>query len=105
MLATSLLVIHDTSRGGQDDVAELTRRKELGSPLLEVTELNGVAGIDDTALVETGELSVCSNQTLPTERNVPAVQLDDNLAGTVVIDLLEFANVAYQNECQYVAKN
>lgn len=54
MLAASLLVVHDTSGGGQDDVAELTGGKELGSPLLEVTELDGVAGVDDTALVETG---------------------------------------------------
>ena len=53
MLAAGLLVIHDTSGGGQDDVAELTRGEELGSPLLEVTELDGVAGVDDTALVET----------------------------------------------------
>ena len=52
VLAASLLVVHDTSRGGQDDVAELTGGKELGSPLLEVTELDGVAGVDDTALVE-----------------------------------------------------
>jgi hypothetical protein len=54
VLAAGLLVVHDTSGGGQDDVAELTGGKELGSPLLEVTELDGVAGVDDTALVETG---------------------------------------------------
>lgn len=53
MLAAGLLVVHDTGGGGQDDVAELTRRKKLGSPLLKVTELDGVAGVDDTALVET----------------------------------------------------
>lgn len=53
MLATGLLVVHDTGGGGQDDVAELTRGKELGSPLLKVAELDGVAGVDDTALVET----------------------------------------------------
>jgi hypothetical protein len=53
VLAAGLLVVHDTSGGGQDDVAELTRGEELGSPLLEVTELDGVAGVDDTALVET----------------------------------------------------
>lgn len=35
---------------------------------------------------------------------VPAVELDDDLAGTVVIDLLELANVAYERKCQYVAK-
>ena len=76
MLATSLLVVHDTSRGGQDEETELTRGQELGGPGLEVTELNGVAGVDDTALVQT------------------AVELDDDLAGAVVVNLLELANVA-----------
>lgn len=76
MLATSLLVVHDTGGGGQDDVAELTRGQELDGPLLNVGELDGVAGVDDTALVET------------------TVELDDDLAGAVVIDLLELANVA-----------
>lgn len=52
MLATSLLVIHDTGRGGEDDVSELTRGEELDNPLLEVTELNIVTGGDDTSLVE-----------------------------------------------------
>lgn len=53
VLAASLLVVHDTSGGGQDDETELTGRKELGGPLLEVTELDGVAGVDNTSLVET----------------------------------------------------
>jgi nitrogen regulatory protein PII len=53
VLATSLLVVHDTGRGGEDDVSELTRGEELDNPLLEVTELDVVAGGDDTSLVET----------------------------------------------------
>lgn len=53
VLATSLLVVHDTSGGGQNDVAELTGGKKLSSPLLEVTELDGVAGVDNTTLVKT----------------------------------------------------
>lgn len=70
-------MVHDTSRGGQDEVTELTRGQELGGPGLEVTELNGVAGVDDTALVQT------------------AVELDDDLARAVVVNFLELANVAY----------
>lgn len=58
VLAASLLVVHNTGGGSQDNVTELTGGKELGSPLLEVTELNGVAGVDDTTLVETGEIKV-----------------------------------------------
>lgn len=77
MLATSLFVVHDTSRGGQDKETELTRRQQVGGPLLELAELNVEAGRDDTALVQA------------------TVQLDDNFARTMVINFLEFANVAY----------
>lgn len=76
VLPPGLLVVHDTGRGGEDDVAELTRGEQLDDPLLEVTELDVVAGRDDTGLVDA------------------AVQLDDDLAVAVVIDLLELANVA-----------
>jgi hypothetical protein len=55
VLAPGLLVVHDTSGGGEDDVSELTGRKELDDPLLELTELDVVAGADDTSLVEAGE--------------------------------------------------
>lgn len=75
VLATSLLVVHDTSRGGQDDETKLTRRKELDGPVLKVTELNRVTGVDDTALVET------------------AVELDNDLARAVVVNLLKFTDV------------
>lgn len=46
---------HDTSGGGEDDVAELTGREELDNPLLELAEADVVAGADDTNLVEAGE--------------------------------------------------
>jgi nitrogen regulatory protein PII len=78
VLPPGLLVVEDTGRGGKDDVTELTRRKQLDNPLLEITELDVVAGVDDTGLVET------------------AVELDDDLAVAVVIDLLELANVTYK---------
>jgi hypothetical protein len=76
VLAASLFVVHDTSRGGQDDVTELTRGKELDDPLLDIAELDVVAGRDDTGLVDA------------------AVKLDNDLAVAVVVDLLELANVA-----------
>lgn len=78
VLSAGLLVVHDTSRGGQDNVAELTGRQQLDDPLLEVGETDVVAGGNDTSLVEA------------------AVQLNNNLAGAVVIDLLELANVAWK---------
>jgi hypothetical protein len=52
VLPPGLLVVHDSSRGGEDDVAELTRWEQLDDPLLEVTELDVVAGGDDTGLVD-----------------------------------------------------
>lgn len=79
VLATSLLVVHDTGRGGQDDVTERTRGQELLNPVLNLTELDVEARRDDTTLVDA------------------AVELDDNLTGAVVVDLLELANVACDN--------
>jgi hypothetical protein len=76
VLPAGLLVVHDTSGGGEDDEAELTRGQELDDPLLHVAELDVVAGGDDTGLVDA------------------AVELDDDLAVAVVVDLLELANVA-----------
>ena len=78
VLAAGLLVVHDAGRGGQDDIAELTGGQQLDDPVLEVGQADVVAGGDDTGLVEA------------------AVQLDDDLAGAVVIDLLELANVAWR---------
>lgn len=57
-------MVHDTGRGGEDDVSELTRGEELDNPLLEVTELNVVAGGDDTSLVEAVSWSVYSFPTI-----------------------------------------
>ena len=76
VLSPSLFVVHDAGAGGKDDVAELTRRQQLDDPLLEITESNVVAGRDDTSLVET------------------AVELYDNFAVAVIVDLFEFTNIA-----------
>jgi len=78
VLPTGLLVVHDTGRGGEDDITELTSGEKLDNPLLELGETDVVAGGDDTALVEA------------------AVELDNDLAGAVVVDLLELANVAWK---------
>jgi hypothetical protein len=77
VLATSFFVVHDTSRGGQDEVTELTRRQQVLGPLFEISNLDVEAGRDDTTLVQTTS------------------QLDDDLAGTMVIDFFEFTNVTY----------
>ena len=83
VLSPCLLVVHNTGRCGKHDVAELTRWQQLHDPLLEVREAHVVAGGDDTGLVDA------------------AVELDDDLAGAVVIDFFEFANVAFVEICQW----
>ena len=68
-----------TQRGGSirwRHEPELARRQELAGPRLEVLEGDVEAGRDDGALVEA------------------AVQVDDDLAGAVVVDDLKLANVA-----------
>lgn len=80
VLATGLLVVHDTGRGGEDDLAERTGREEEGDPVLDGVNGNVEAGRDNAGLVET------------------AVKLDDDLATTVVVDDLELADVAWNRQ-------
>lgn len=81
MLATSFLVIHNASRGGQDKITKLTGRKQIGSPLFKILQLDVEARGDNTALVQT------------------AVQLDDNLARAMIINFLKLANVTLNKTC------
>jgi len=76
VLSTGFFVVHNARRRGQDYISELTSWEELDDPLLEIGETDVVTGRDDTGLVEA------------------TVQLDDNLAGTMIINFLEFTNVA-----------
>jgi len=78
VLLTSLFVIHDTSRGGQDKVTELTGRQQVSGPLFELGELDVETGRDDTTLVDT------------------TVELNNNLTGTVIINDFELANVTWK---------
>ena len=76
VLATSLLVVHNTSRGGQDQVTELTRGQQVIDPGLNLVELNVETRRDNTNLVKT------------------AVQENDNLTRAVVVNPLKVINVA-----------
>ena len=87
MLPAGLLVVHDSGRGGEDDIAELAGREQLGDPLLKVAEADVVAGADDTALVEA------------------AVELDNDLAVAVVVDLLEGTDVAWDIKSAYCRRS
>lgn len=72
---TGLLVVHDARRGSEDHEAERTGGKHRRHPALDLVQRNGVAGRDDTALVDA------------------ANQLNDDLAGTVVVNDLKVTNV------------
>ena len=76
MLATSLLVIHDTLRGGQHDVTELTAGEQVARPHLDLVDLDIEAGGDATALVQATN------------------QIHNDLSGAVVIHDGDVTNVA-----------
>lgn len=96
-------MVHDTGRGGENNVSELTGWQKLDNPLLELTEADVVSWRDDTGLVETISKSVLFKVYWQCE-SLPAVQLNDNLARSVVINFLELADVTLK-QCQYVAKD
>jgi len=73
--STGLLVIHDSKGRGQHNMTEATRWQNVLNPLLNILDTNIESGRNNTALVDA------------------AVQLNDNLAGAVVIDNLKLTNV------------
>lgn len=76
MLSSGLLVVHDTSRGGQDDVTKLSGRQQVVGPSLNVLDLHVESWRNDTTLVQsTG-------------------QLNNNLTRSVVVDVLKLTDVA-----------
>lgn len=75
VLSDSLLVVHDTVGSGQDEVTEVTGRKEVVAPLVHVLEGDVETGRDDTSLVQAAD------------------EVDDDLAVSMIIDNFELANV------------
>lgn len=76
MLSSSLLVVHDTSRGSQDDVTELSGGQQVVSPSLNVRNFDVESRGDDTTFVQS------------------PVQLDNDLSRSVVINIFKFTNVS-----------
>ena len=76
MLGTSLVVVHDALVGREDENTELTGRKDSVGEVLELSEGKIEAGGDDTALVEA------------------TVEVDNDLAGALIINDLELVDVA-----------
>jgi len=94
MFSPCLLMVHNPCGGRENDVAKLTRWQELDDPFLKITELDIVAGRDDSSLVEAAERVSHGADGGVGDHNLPAVQLDDNLAIAVVVDFLELADIA-----------
>jgi hypothetical protein len=92
VLSSGLLVVHDTGRGGEDDLSERTGGEQQVDPVLDCTleksrgqewlkKLTGIdtdveSGGDDTSLVQS------------------TVELDDDLSSSVVVNDLELSDVA-----------
>ena len=76
VLPPSLLVVHDTSRGSEDDLSKRPSGQEQVDPVLDSVNSDVESGRDDTGLVQS------------------AVKLDDDFAASVVVDNLELADVA-----------
>ena len=76
-------MIHNTGARCQDHISKLSTRKQLHHPLLEVFELDIVSGRNDTGLVEA------------------AVELNDDLAISVIVNFFELANVACSNRVSH----
>ena len=71
MLPSGLLVVHDTSGGGQHHIAKLSGGQEVVGPLLDVPDGDVEPGGDHAALVQAPR------------------QVDNNLTRSVVIDDLK----------------
>jgi hypothetical protein len=78
MLSPRLFMIHDTRAGGEDDVTKRTSRHEQVDPVLNLCQLDIESRADDSAFVDS------------------AIELDDNLARAVVVDLFELVDVAWK---------
>lgn len=76
MFPSGLLMIHDTAGCSQHNIAELTRGQQVVGPLFNIINGHIEAGRDDAAFVQATS------------------QINNNFAGTMIIDNFEFTNVA-----------
>lgn len=75
VLLSGLLVVHDTSRSGKNNETKLSSREKVVDPVLNLANADIEARRDDTSLVNT------------------TVKLNNDLTGTVVIDVLKLTDV------------
>jgi hypothetical protein len=94
VFSSSFLVVHNTGRCSEDDVSELTRRQKFNDPLLEIRNPHIVARADNTSFVDTERRELVTESRLARRIYLPAIELNNDLAGAVVIHLLKFSYVA-----------
>ncbi len=87
-------MVHNTGRCSEDDVSELTRRQKFNDPLLEIRNPHIVARADNTSFVDTERRELVTESRLARRIYLPAIELNNDLAGAVVIHLLKFSYVA-----------
>merc|ERR1719328_355144 len=75
MLSSGFFVVHDASRGGEDNISELSTWQQVCGPLFDISNCNIKSGRDNSAFVESSS------------------QVDDNFSSSVVIDNLELSDV------------
>lgn len=75
MLSSSLFVVHNTSRSGQNDKAKLSGRQKVSGPFFDIANLDVKSWRNNSALVES------------------SIQLNHNFPGSVVVNKLKLANV------------
>lgn len=78
MLPPGFLVVHDSGRCSENDVAKLTGRKKFSDPFFKVGEANIIARTDYATFVEA------------------AIKLYNNFARAMIIDFFKLANVTYR---------
>jgi len=69
-------VRHDSISRRQDNLSELTRRKQIDNPFLDFIDLNVESWGDDSAFIEA------------------PIEFDDDFLSTVIINDFEFSNVS-----------
>jgi len=75
MSFSAFFVVDDTSRGGEHNMSELPGWQQVVLPFFHVGDGDVVSWGDNTAFVDS------------------SVQVDDDLAGSVVINLFEFSDL------------
>jgi hypothetical protein len=93
MFSPSLVVVDDTGGGREDNMPKLTRRQQLDDPLVDILQFHVIPRTEDSAFVDTVrglDIAVSRGE----GRVVPANELYDELAASMIVNLFEFADVS-----------